>query len=133
MATKIAWIQANTSSIGQTNIAWHTGLSGSNFAIGNGTNPGKLLHVIRTTYAHILGGKHAMPAREVIACIMVKRANHRKLIGDHGLFGIKFGNIKAWNFRTDGFPQASIFYRGIGLHIVHIHMAGAAIEPNKNH
>ena len=95
MATKIAWIQANTSSIGQTNIAWHTGFPGPDFAIGDSTNAGKLLHVVRTTYAHILGGKHAMPASEVIACIMVKRANHRKLIGDHGLFGIKFGNIKA--------------------------------------
>ena len=49
-----------------------------------------------------------------------------------GLLGVKLGDVEAGHARADRLPDAAILGRGVRLHVVHVHVARAAVEPDQD-
>src|SRR5207302_9673119 len=55
-----------------------------------------------------------------------------ELVGDAGLPGEELGDVEAGHARANRLPDAAIFFRGLGLHVVEVDVAGAAVEPEED-
>ena len=74
-----------------------------------------------------------MRGSEVVAVVVVERAENRELVGHGGLLGKKLADLHAGDVRPDRPPDATVFGRRVGLEIVEIHVARTAIEPEEDH
>ena len=49
-----------------------------------------------------------------------------------GLLGEQLGDVEAGHARADRPPDAAVLLRGVGLHVVEVHVAGTAVEPDED-
>src|SRR5207302_7286788 len=99
----------------------------------DGANAWEALGLVGAGDAHVLAGEHTMPAREVVAGVVVQRADHGKFVGDLRLPGKQGRDVKAGYAGADRPPDAAVLLGGIGLHIIKVHVAGTAVEPEHNY
>ena len=69
---------------------------------------------------------------EVVAVVVVERADDRELVGDLRLEGEELADLHAGDVGLDRPPDAAVLGRGLGLHVVHVHVPGPAVEPEED-
>ena len=128
----VAGSEADTVDVRQSDIARHPLHARADFARDDGADAGELALVVGAADAHVLGGQHAMAAGEVVAGVVMQRADDRELVGDPGLLRIQLGDVESRNPAADRLPQAAVLGRRVRLHVVHVHVAGTAVEPDED-
>ena len=133
VAAEIAGIQADAGGVGHGRRSRACrGWRGPTSRVTMAPMPGNRCVVVGAADAHVLGRQHAMAAGEVVAGVVVQRADDRELVGDLGLLGEQLGDVEAGHAGADRLPDAAILGRGVRLQVVHVHVAGAAVEPDQD-
>ncbi len=74
-----------------------------------------------------------MTAGEMVAGVMMQRPHDRDAIRHLRLQREQFGHLEARHVGADRVPDAAIFRRGERLHVVRVHVARTAVQPQQDH
>ena len=101
-------------------------------AVRNRANPRKLLVRVGPADAQVLAGQHAVAAHEVVARVVVQRADDGELVRHLRLLGEQLGDVEPGHPRADRLPDAGVLLRGVRLHVIKVHVPRPAVEPDQN-
>ena len=133
VAADIAGTDADAARIRNSDMGRHSLLPGAQDFCGDGAEEGELARVVHAADPRAAAGQHPVAAGEVVAGVMMERADDGKLVGNLRLQREKFRHLHPRHVRFDRRPQPAIFRRSFRLHVIHIHVPGPAIEPQQDH
>lgn len=130
--SEVARHQPDAGCVGNGGVGRHALGTGADFPGDDGAEAGELAGIVHAVDAEVFGGQHPVAAGEVVARIDMQRTDDGELVHHPGLLGEQFGDLDARHVGVDRLPQATVLDGGLGLHVVHIEVARAAIEPDQN-
>ena len=129
--SEVARPESNAGRIRHRDIRRHSALSRSRYFRCDRPDKRRLARCVRTTRA-ATSRQHQVPARKVIAVVVVERTNQRELVGALGLKWEQLANLEALDVRLDRIPEASILGRSLWLEVVQVEVTRPTIEPDQD-
>ena len=80
-----------------------------------------------------VAGQHPVGGGEVVAVVVVHRADDRHLVHQPGVLGQQLGDLHAGHGRRDRLERPAKLGRSVGLGVVGLVLRRPAVEPDQDH